>query len=332
MIKYIAKRFLSSLTILTVLSAVVFSIFYSIRGTAAAISCGTHCSPQKIAANMHRLGLDQPLITEWLHFIKGLFVGSTIGDGTDAFHCPAPSLGYSFNNNDCVTHLISTRFPVTFSLALGAFIMWMILGVSLGILAARFRGGPIDRIANIFVLVGTSLPTFVLGLLIYIGAFLAHWIDPISQGMWISPFSDPWGFFKNFIFAWLTLALVSAAIYTRLTRGSVIETSGEDFIRTARAKGVPERKVLIKHNLRTALSPIISQAGLDFGALLGGAIITEQIFQLPGLGQLSIKAVTQTLDLPVIVGTTLLAATFILVFNFLVDIAYSILDPRVRVA
>jgi len=180
--------------------------------------------------------------------------------------------------------------------------------------------------------VGTSLPTFVLGLLIYIGAYLMNWIDPISQGQWISPWSDPWGFFKNFIFAWLTLALVSAAIYTRLTRGSVIETSGEDFIRTARAKGIPERRVLIKHNLRTALSPIVSQAGLDFGALLGGAIITEKIFQLPGLGELSLKAIQQTLDLPVIVGTTLLAATFILFFNFLVDVAYSVLDPRVRVS
>jgi peptide/nickel transport system permease protein len=321
-----------SLAILTVLSMVVFTIFYSIRGSAASISCGVHCNPQKIAANLHRLNLDKPLVAEWIDFVKGLFSGTTIGEGTAAFHCPAPSLGYSFNNNDCVSHLIATRFPVTFNLALGAFILWMLLGVSLGIIAARFRGGFIDRISNVFVLVGTSLPTFVLGLLIYIGAYLAHWIDPISQGQWISPFSDPWGFFKNFIFAWITLALVSAAIYTRLTRASVIETSGEDFIRTARAKGVPERKVLIKHNLRTALSPIVSQAGLDFGALLGGAIITERIFQLPGLGELSLKAIQQTLDLPVILGTTLLAATFILFFNFLVDIAYSVLDPRVRVS
>jgi peptide/nickel transport system permease protein len=195
----------------------------------------------------------------------------------------------------------------------------MASGIGLGVIAARYRGSFIDRGVTAFVLVGSSLPVFVVGLLVYILAFFLHAIDPISQGIWVSPLSDPIGFFKNFIFAWIALALSYSAIYTRLTRGNVIETSSEDFIRTARAKGLSEHRILFKHNLRTAL------------ALLGGAIITETIFQLPGLGEISLKAVLQDYDLPLIVGTTVVAGAFIIIFNLIVDIGYAYLDPRVRV-
>ena len=331
MLKFIAKRLLSSVVILTLISMVIFGIYYLVRTSAATISCGERCSPEKIAANMHKLHLDQPLISQWGRFAGGIFTGTTEGEGTAAFSCPAPSFGYSYSNNECVTQLVMDRFPTTLSLALGAFVLWMFVGIFLGVLAARFRGTIIDRAANAFVLIGSSPPTFLLGLLIYLGAFSMHWIDPISQGQWVSPFSDPIEFFNNFKFAWLSLAIVSAAIYTRLTRGSVIETSGEDFIRTARAKGVAERRILIKHNLRTSLSPVVSQAGLDLSILLGGAIVTEKIFQLRGIGNLAIESITQKLDLPVIVACTLLGAALILVFNLLVDISYSIIDPRVRV-
>lgn len=330
MLKYSAKRFVLAILTLFGISATVFIIFWALPFKPAAIACGQHCTPEKIAANAHELGLDVPIYVQYGRFIKGLAVGGDYIDGTQ--HCGAPSLGYSTVENQCVTPLLASKFWVSFSLAIGAFILWMLIGIPLGIIAARYKSRWPDRLANTFVLVGTSLPTFLLGLLIYIAAFLAHWIDPLSQGQSISLFSDPIGFFHNYLFAWIALAVSSAAIYTRLTRGSIIETSGEDFIRTAKSKGVSEWRILVKHNLRTALSPIVSQAGLDFGGLLGGAVITETIFQLPGLGQAALQAALQTFDLPILIGTTLIAAAFILLFNFLVDIAYGLLDPRVRIS
>jgi peptide/nickel transport system permease protein len=168
-------------------------------------------------------------------------------------------------------------------------------------------------------------------ILLFIGLKF-HLIDPLSLGRWVSPLEDPVAWFRTFIFPWITLALLFAATYTRFTRSNVIETSSEDYIRTARAKGLSEKVILQKHTLRAAIAPIVTLAGLDFAGLLGGAIITEQIFSLPGLGRLSIKAVLIDYDLPTIVATTLLAATFVVVANLLVDIAYAYLDPRVRVA
>lgn len=331
MLNYLGRRLAYALFLLFLLSIVVYLIFGLLPIDPARISCGVHCSPATVLGNRHRLGLDVPLYEQWWRFICGIFAGRTYGDGAAQFTCPAPSLGYSFPHNECVTNVIANAFPFTLSLAIGAFILWMSFGISFGIIAARFRGTWIDKSATAFVLIGSSLPTFIVGLLVYIAAFLMHWIDPISQGLWVSPFSDPFGFFKNFIFPWITLALSFAAIYTRLTRGNVIETSSEDFIRTARAKGVSNRRILVKHNLRTALAPLVTNAGLDFGGLLGGAIITETIFQLPGLGLISLKAVLHDYDLPLIMGTTLVAATFIILFNLIVDVAYAYLDPRVRI-
>lgn len=312
------------------LSIVVYVIFGLVPIDPARLSCGIHCTPTVVEANRHRLGLDIPLWEQWWKFIVGLFVGRDYGQGSALIHCPAPAFGYSFPNNACVTQVMSSAFPFTFTLALGAFIIWMVGGISFGILAARRKGTYVDRLSTAFVLIGSSLPIFILGLLVYITAFSFNLIDPITQGSWVSPIVNPFEFLRNFIFAWITLALAYAAIYTRLTRSNVIETSSEDFIRTARAKGLSESKILYKHNLRTALAPLITNAGLDFGGLLGGAIITERVFQLPGLGFISIKAVLTDYDLPLIMGTTLLAATFFIFFNLIVDIAYTYLDPRVR--
>jgi peptide/nickel transport system permease protein len=209
----------------------------------------------------------------------------------------------------------------------------MSVGIGLGVLAARKRNQWQDRLATAFVLVGTSLPTFISGILILIFVALKFGlVNPIEMGRWVSPYEDPVGWFKTFIFPWIVLALLYAATYTRFTRSNVIETSSEDYIRTARAKGLSERDILRKHTLRAALAPIITLAGLDFAGLLGGAIITEGIFNLPGLGRLSIRAVLRDYDLPTILATTILAASFVVIANLLVDIAYAYLDPRVRVA
>jgi peptide/nickel transport system permease protein len=227
--------------------------------------------------------------------------------------------------------MIGKAFPVTFSLALGAFILWISVGVSLGILAARKKGKFADRASSVFVLVGTSLPTFITGILVVLFIVLQfNLVNPLELGDWANPFTDPFGWLKAFFFPCATLALSYAATYTRFTRSNVIETSSEDYIRTARAKGLSEKVILRKHTLRAALAPIATIAGLDFAGLLGGAIITEGIFGLNGLGKMSITAVLETYDLPVIVATTLIASTFLVVMNLIVDILYAFLDPRVR--
>jgi len=311
----------------------VFGIFAVLPVDPAALTCGKTCTPTIIEANRHRLGLDVPVQVQYGRFLKGMVVGRHYGEGAAEFECPAPAFGYSFNRHECVTKLIGDAFPITFSLAIGAFILWISAGIGLGIVAARNKNQWQDRLATAFVLIGTSLPTFIVGILILLFVALKfHLLNPIDLGRWISPYQDPVGWFKLFIFPWIVLALLFAATYTRFTRSNIIETSSEDYIRTARAKGLPERDILRKHTLRAALAPIATIAGLDFAGLLGGAIITETIFDLPGLGRLSLKAVLQDYDLPTILATTILAATFVVVANLLVDIAYAYLDPRVRVA
>ena len=319
--------------VLVLVSMSVFGIFSALPIDPAALTCGKTCTPAVIEANRHRLGLDASLPVQYGRFVQGIFAGRSYGEGAAAFDCPAPAFGYSFNRHECVTKLMSEAFPVTLSLAVGSFILWILVGVSLGILAARKKNQWQDRMATAFVLVGTSLPTFISGILILIFVALKfNLLNPLEMGRWVSPTDDPVAWFKNFIFPWIVLALLYAATYTRFTRSNVIETSTEDYIRTARAKGLSEKVILQKHTLRAALAPIATMAGLDFAGLLGGAIITEQIFNLPGLGRLSLRAVLIDYDLPTILATTILAATFVVVANLLVDIAYAYLDPRVRVA
>ncbi len=333
MLKYLARRVSATILVLTLVSMSVFMIFAVLPMDPAALTCGKACSPVVIEGNRHRLGLDVPVQVQYGRFVKGLFVGREYGEGAAAFTCPAPAFGYSFNRHECVTTLIAEAFPVTLSLAIGAFILWISVGVGLGILAARKKNQWQDRLATAFVLVGTSLPTFISGILILIFvAMKFHLVNPIEMGRWVSPYEDPVGWFRTFIFPWIVLALLYAATYTRFTRSNVLETSSEDYIRTARAKGLSEREILRKHTLRAALAPIITMAGLDFAGLLGGAIITEGIFNLPGLGRLSIRAVLRDYDLPTILATTIIAASFVVIANLIVDIAYAYLDPRVRVA
>ncbi|MDP1712652.1 MAG: ABC transporter permease [Candidatus Nanopelagicaceae bacterium] len=331
MFKFIARRLTSTVIVITLVSMSVFLIFAFLPMDPARLTCGKGCSVPVIEANRHRLGLDVPVQVQYGRFVKGLFVGREYGDGAAKIECAAPAFGYSFTRHECVTTLIASAFPVTFSLAIGAFVLWLLLGVSLGVLAARRQGRWQDKASTVFVLVGISLPTFISGILIYLMALRLGLINPIEAGRWVSPFTNPIGWVKNFYLPWIVLALAFAATYTRFTRSNVIETSSEDYIRTARAKGLSEKVILRKHTLRAALAPIVTIAGLDFAGLLGGAIITEQIFNLPGLGRLSLRAVLIDYDLPVIVSTTILAATFVVIMNLVVDILYAYIDPRVRV-
>ena len=332
MFAYISRRLAVSFFILLAASFAVYVIFAFLPFDPAALTCGKNCNdPGIIEANRRRLGYDLPFFTQYFLFLKGLFVGRTFGEGAALINCPAPSLGYSFQQHACVTDLIGEALPVTFSLAIGAIVMWLALGIGLGILAARFRGRIVDRLSTIFVLIGTSLPTFLTGLLLLVFVVIRWGLIPFPSGNYTSFFENPFEWAQILFLPWLTLAFAYAALYTRFVRSSVIDTSNEDYIRTARAKGLSEGVILGKHTLRAALAPIATMAGLDFAGLLGGAILTESVFNLPGLGRLAISAVTKY-DLPIIVGATLLSAVIVITMNLLVDVFYAFIDPRVRVA
>jgi len=321
--------FFAAITILIV-SAVVFAIFSYLPFDPATLTCGQRCTPQIIAGNRIKLGFDKPVYEQFWLFISGIFAGRTYGTGQAAFSCPAPSFGYSFNENACVTDMIKEAMPITVNLAVGALIIWLIIGVGLGVLAAKFRNRWPDTSSSVFVLLGTSLPTFVTGLALLIWVSIKWKIIPMSLDGYVSVLNNPGRWFMYFILPWITLAIAYAALYTRFTRAAVLDTLGEDYIRTARAKGVKEGTVLFKHTLRAVLAPIITLAGLDFAGLIGGAIITETIFNLPGLGRLTLRS-TYEFDLPVVLATTILAAVVVIVMNLIVDMLYAVLDPRVRI-
>jgi peptide/nickel transport system permease protein len=324
---YIARRLLGMLFMLLLLSLAVFLLFSVLPTDPARLTCGKACTPEIIEANRRRLGLDLPVWQQYWEFLKGLFVGRTYGSGTQTFECSAPCLGYSFKRGEEVTVLIKDRFPATMWLALGAFVLWIIVGVSVGIYAALRRGKWQDKTVMSISLIGYSLPSFFIGLILLFFVVLRWQLLPYPS--YVSPFENPVQFFQTMILPWIVLAILYAAFYMRLTRNQMLDTLGEDYIRTARAKGLPERVVIRKHGLRAGLTPIVTAAGLDLAGLLGGAIITEAIFSLPGLGALAISSVVDA-DLPVIVGITLVTATFIIVANLIVDLLYAVIDPRVR--
>jgi peptide/nickel transport system permease protein len=233
-----------------------------------------------------------------------------------------------------VRQLLASRLPVTASLALGAAVLWLVVGVGVGVAAARRPRSLVDRAGTLFVLTGLSMPTFLVGLLlIYFLFFRLHLagIDLFPAGGYVPLTQDPAGWAQHLLLPWITLAVVIAATYSRLTRSSLLEVLGQDYIRTARSKGLSEPRVVYRHGLRSALTPVVTQLGIDLGGLLGGVIVTEEVFGLPGLGQLAWQSVTNQ-DLPVIIGTVLVASLFIVLANILVDLSYALLDPRVRLA
>lgn len=329
MASYIVRRLLAMVGMLIALSMIVFLIFNALPSDPARLTCGKSCSPAIIEANRHRLGLDQPLPKQYEEFVKGIFVGRTYGEGTATFTCPVPCLGYSFRRGADVTALIEQTFPVTAQVALGAFVLWMTFGILAGILAALRRGRWQDRTVMGAALVGYSFPSFFIALVFIFVVQIKLQLIPFTG--FVNFTVNPGQWFTGLILPWITLALLYAAFYARLTRNQMLETLGEDYIRTARAKGLPERTVIAKHALRAGLTPLVTAAGLDLAGLLGGAIITESVFNLPGMGRLAIDAVVDS-DLPVITGVTLLVATIVIVANLVVDILYAVIDPRVRLA
>jgi peptide/nickel transport system permease protein len=315
--------------LLFLLSVTVFVLFSLLPGDPARLTCGKACSPAVVESNRRRLGLDEPVIVQYEKFVSGLFVGRIYSPSSpEPIVCEAPCLGYSFVRRETVGALLARTAPVTFWLAIGAFVIWMAIGLFFGIIAALNRGNVLDRLITGISLIGYSMPSFFFGLiLVFFVIIKLQWLPFPS---FIEPWEDPVRFVQTMILPWITLAILDAAFYIRLTRNQVLETFGEDYVRTARAKGLPEGTVVVRHALRAGLSPIVTSAGLDLAGLLGGAIISENIFSLPGLGSLAVDSVLQA-DLPVINGLTLVTAAIIIVANLVVDLLYAVIDPRVRI-
>ena len=327
---YLVRRVIGMFVLMFLLSIAVFFLFNLLPGDPARLTCGKACTPDIIEANRHRLELDQPPVTQYVKFVSAIFVGRTFSaDSPEPIVCPAPCLGYSYNRHEQVLTLITTAAPVTFWLAIGAFILWITAGITLGIFAALNHGRWPDRLVMGISLVGYSLPAFFIGLVLSFFVIIKWHFLPFPS--YVSPFENPVQFFQTMLLPWVVLATLNTAFYMRLTRNQVLETFGEDYVRTARAKGLPERTVVVKHALRAGLTPIVTAAGLDLAVLLGGAIISENIFSLPGLGSLAVSSVTDS-DLPLIAGITLITASIIIVANLVVDLLYAVVDPRVRLA
>jgi peptide/nickel transport system permease protein len=319
--RFILRRTLFAIVVLAVISLAVFLLFFVVApGDKAGNFCGRGCTPERLAQIRARYHLDQSWPSQYWLYLKRLVLH---GD-----------LGYSFANQTPVRNIIFDRAPATASLALGAAVVWLSMGIPIGILAATKPRSLRDRAATTFALAGLSIPTFVLGLLFLYFFFYqltVHGAGFFPGNGYVPLTQDPWQWFTHLLLPWFTLAVVTAASYSRITRGSLLEVLGEDYIRTARAKGLSERRVIYRHGLRSALTPIVTLIGIDVGTLLGGAIVTEAVFGLQGIGQTAVEAVVNG-DLPIIFGTVLFAAFFIVVANILVDIAYALLDARVRLA
>jgi len=328
MFRYIVRRVFTMFGLLAAVSVITFLLFNALPSDPAALTCGKSCTPEVNEKNRERLGYDKPIIEQYGDFVSGIFVGRTYGSGTSEFECGAPCLGYSFSKGEEVTELIVRALPVTTQLAVGGFVLWIILGVGVGIISALRKGKWQDRLGLSFVLIGTSLPTFFTGLIL-IFTFV-FWIPILPVPRYVEFGTDPLYWFLGMLLPWVTLALIFSAIYARLTRDGILEVMGEDYVRTARAKGLPEGKVVRKHILRSALTPLVTLAGIDLAGLLGGAVVTEAVFSLPGLGRLTFSAISSS-DLPVLAATVLLAAAFIIFANTVVDLIYAVLDPRVGV-
>lgn len=323
---YIGKRVGSSLVVILLITLALFLIFFLLPTNPAQLSCGKPCTPEQLQRVSAFMGTDQPWYVQMGAYVAGIFAGRTFGSGAGAVVCKAPCLGYSFRLNEPVTTLIADRFPVTASIAVGAAVLWLVIGVATGVLAALKRGTLIDRGLLGLSVIGVSAPSYLVGLLAVLAFAILVPIFP--SGGYVNFTEDPIGWFHHLLLPWIVLALLSAAGYTRVTRTQMIGELGQDYIRTARSKGAPESTVVAKHALRNALLPVMTMFGLGLGGLLGGAVLTEKVFSMQGLGMLLLDSVTN-LDLQVLVGSTLFAAVLVIVANLIVDICYSLLDPRV---
>ena len=336
MLVYIVRRLVAAVFLVLIVTAVAFAIFFLVPRLGGA-------TPESLAsryvgrtadeATMHqiaqKLGFLDPVPVQYLRFLRQLVAGADFSTGPTTVHCPAPCLGYSFITQNPVLPELLERLPVTLSLALGAAVLWLVTGIAIGVLSALRRGSVFDRVAMSVALAGVSLPIFFTGLLTL--SIFSYGLGITAPGGSYTPVNEnPLRWAYDLLLPWITLSFLYSAAYARLTRAGMLDTLGEDFIRTARAKGLPERTVVVKHGLRAALTPVLTLFGIDLGLLLGGAILTESTFSLPGIGKYAVDAFT-TNDLPKVLGVIVIASLFIIILaNLVVDLGYAVVDPRVR--
>jgi peptide/nickel transport system permease protein len=316
--RYIIRRLLWVIVLLIVVSAVTFVVFYVLPSAdPAVLRAGRSPNPALIASIRHNLGLDRPVYVQYWLYMKKVVLHF--------------NFGYSYQFSQPVRTMILQRLPATISLTVGAVIVWLLIGLPIGILSAVRSRSVMDRTAMGGALLAISAPSYWLGL---VALFLfANDIGIVKifdgAGTYTGLTADPARWFGSLLLPWLVLAAAFAAFYSRLLRSNLIEVMSEDYIRTARAKGLSERRVIFHHGVRSAITPIVTVLGLDIGGLLGGAVLIETVFNIPGVGRLAYQGI-ENADLPVIQGTVLFGAFFIVFANLIVDIVYAFLDPRVR--
>jgi len=331
MFGYVVRRIISGVLVLLVISVAVFALFfYGPADPALAYCPETRCTPQRLDNIRTQLGLDRPVVVQYAEYMKGIVAGNDFKAGSITIKCDAPCLGVSFKLRVNVTDYLLSKFPATLSIALGASVIMLLVGVSSGIFAARRRGTVADKGIVGISLIVNAIPYYLLALLAYL-LLISQWGIFPESGYFPLLTDGPVAWAKGLMLAWLVIGISSSTQYARFSRGSMIESGNEDYVRTARAKGLSERRVTMRHALRAAIVPVVTIFGLEFAYLLAGTIFTERIFDIQGIGLTGLQAIG-TKDLPVIAATVLIGAAFIVVANIVVDIIYSVIDPRVRLS
>ncbi len=337
MFRYVIRRLLGAIVVVWIVSVITFAIFQLGPALSKQSPLYYYIAKQPPAPGstqykllLHAYGFDRPLFSQYWNWLTRIFTGYNVTDGTSGYlHCATPCLGYSYRLNTSVSTLIWQALPVSISLAAGAAVLWLTGGLLVGTISGLKPGSIVDRIGMTFALAAVSIPIFFTGpILLLIFVYDLKWLPDVH---YVGITQDPVQWFKSMILPWIALSLTFAALYARLTRANMMEVMSEDYIRTARAKGLPRRTVVVRHGLRSALTPIITIFGIDVGTLIGNTVITEQVFNLRGLGHLTIQAISQN-DLPVIMGVTIVAAIFLVLANVVVDVLYAVVDPRVSYA
>ncbi len=328
MLRFLIKRLLLGALTLFAVSLVAFGMFFMLPRDAVATMCEKNCNAERLDRMRDELGLNDPLLDQYTGYMKGIFVGRDLGSAQGG-RCEAPCLGYSYTNGEEVTDIFARVIPVTLSIVIPAAILWLGLGIGLGMLSALKRGTVFDRLAIGFSLTGASMQLyFVGGILLIIFVYTLKILPPPH---YVSLWENPLDWASGLVLAWVALAFLFSAVYARLSRAQMLETLAEDYVRTARAKGLTKSKAYGRHALRAAITPIVTIAGLDVGGALGGTVITETTFGIQGLGRTAVEAVRLG-DLSTIMATVLISAVFIVVANIVVDLLYAVIDPRVRLS
>jgi peptide/nickel transport system permease protein len=322
---YILRRLVSAISVVFVTIVASYALFLLAPTDPAGTICGPKCTPDRVEEITKNLNLDKPAVTQIADYLKGIVVGRDMELGGTVRHCAAPCLGYSFPTSQPVTKILGQALPVTLSIVLGGAIIYSVVGLLTGTVAARYRSSTLDRIAVGTSLVVNSVPYFVVALLVAL--YLTRGFLPRPE--WHPLSQNPLLWATGLLAAWLTLGLTNAASYTRYSRASMIESLNQDFVRTARSKGISERRVVYRHGVRAALTPVVTILGLDIAYQFVNTLFTESIFGLPGLGVMTLRAFAQY-DLPVLLGSVIVGAVVLVLMNLNVDIIYTDLDPRVR--